>query len=228
MSKILYIDTETTGLDKTKSGLTELACIVEINGVQVDKLLLQINTTTYNKDIAIEDEALTLTGKTKELINSYPTSKDQFEMFIDLLDQYIDKYDKTDKFQLNGYNTNFDIGFIQEWFKDNDHKYYGSYFNYKELDVFALVKYLKYLGLIDTENDKLETICNHFGIELDAHNALDDIVATKKLHELLTQKYIVKNTNCENCIYKDNDVYLEQCGTCSSFYGNMYEAKTEA
>jgi arsenate reductase-like glutaredoxin family protein len=46
------------------------------------------------------------------------------------------------------------------------------------------------MGHIDTENDKLETICKHYGIELNAHNALDDIIATKRLNDLLTKQYI--------------------------------------
>ena len=31
------------------------------------------------------------------------------------------------------------------------------------------------------ENNKLETWCKHFGIELKAHDSLEDIEATKKL-----------------------------------------------
>ena len=42
------------------------------------------------------------------------------------------------------------------------------------------------------ENDKLETMCNYFGIEIEAHNALSDIEATKKLYELICEKFILK------------------------------------
>jgi DNA polymerase III epsilon subunit-like protein len=80
--KIIYIDTETTGLDKVRNGLTELACIVEINGVEVARQLLQINTHTYNRDIVFDDEALTLTGKTRAEIASYRNSDEMFEVFI--------------------------------------------------------------------------------------------------------------------------------------------------
>lgn len=192
MKKILYIDTETTGLDKNKHGMRELAFIVEIDGEEVEKRLFKINPLTYNKKIEIDQEALEISNKTLEEItgDEYTASKECFESFIEMLDNYIDKYDKEDNFTISGYNTRFDIGFLQEWFKDNDHEYYGSYFYHKELDTFALVKFLKYMDFIDTQNDKLETICKSYGIELDAHNALDDIKATKKLNELLTKRFL--------------------------------------
>lgn len=194
MKKIIWIDTETTGLDATKGALTEVACIVEIDGVEVDKLALQINPLSYNKDVEVTQEALDITGKTMEDIASYGDSKAQFNKFIVFLSKYVDHYDKKDKLKVNGYNTKFDVAFIKEWFLDNGNKYYGSYFDYKELDVFALVGYIKHLGFIDTENDKLKTICDHFGIDLDAHKAFDDIVATKKLGELLSERFIGDNS----------------------------------
>lgn len=46
--------------------------------------------------------------------------------------------------------------------------------------------------LNSAENDKLETMCNYFDIGIDAHNALSDIEATKKLYELICEKFILK------------------------------------
>lgn len=46
------------------------------------------------------------------------------------------------------------------------------------------------MGLIDTKNDKLKTICEHFNIPIDAHNALSDIEATKNLYELIADRFI--------------------------------------
>jgi len=195
MKKVLYIDTETTGLSSISNGLTEVACIIVIDDVEVDKFLLQINTSTYKKEVDFDDYALNLTNKSIEDIHSYPDSSRQFEVFLNQVGKYIDKFDKADKFQISGYNVSFDIGFIQSWFHDNDNKFYGSYFSYKDLDVFAMVKHFKHLGLIDTPDDKLLTICEHFNIPLDAHNALDDIIATKKLDEILTDKFIITNAS---------------------------------
>lgn len=194
MKKIIWIDTETTGLDATTAGLTEVACIIEIDGVEKEKILMHIDPSTYNREVTIDEKALATTGKTMDDLSGYGDSGCYFDNFIETLDKYVDKFDKNDNFKINGYNTKFDVAFIKEWFTDNDNKYYGSYFDYKELDVFALVGYIKHLGFIDTKDEKLKTVCEHFGIELDAHKAFDDITATKRLGELLSERFINNNT----------------------------------
>ncbi len=183
MKKVICIDTETTGLDCAKHGIRELAYIIEIDGKAKEYGLFKINPLTFNKKVQINQKALDISHKTLEEITSsdYLDSKGCFETFIEILDNYLNKSDKEDKFTIVGYNTSFDIGFLKEWFKDNDIVFFNSYFSYKHLDVFALVGYFKYLGFIETSNDRLETICKYYNIPLDAHNALDDIQATKKL-----------------------------------------------
>jgi DNA polymerase-3 subunit epsilon len=213
MKKVIYIDTETTGLDKVKHGLRELAYIVEIDGEEVESGLFKINPLTYNKEVEIDPKALEISKKTLEDLtgDEYTDSRYCFSSLIELLDKYIDKFNKEDKFIINGYNTSFDIGFIQEWFTDNNNKFYGAYFNYKDLDVFALVKYLKYLGYINTKNDKLETICNHFDIDIAAHNALDDIKATKKLNDLLTRRYLNEEKQEKDPLHQLNSLIRDYC-----------------
>lgn len=187
--KLIYIDTETTGLDSRLHALTEIACIVVEDGEIIDKQLLYINPSSYTKMATIDPQALEFRNVTIEEVEAYPSSKDQFNEFIAFLDKHIDKYDKQDKFKILGYNIGFDIGFIKEWFIDNDHKYYGSYFDYKDIDVFALVKHLKLINQsFETENDKLETLCKYFGIGIDAHNALSDIEATRELYKRIVSR----------------------------------------
>lgn len=190
--KAFYFDVETTGLDKTKAGLTQLAAIVVIDGVEVDKISLDINPASYNREVEISNEALAVTNKTLEELANYPLSKEQFNAFISFLDKHINKYDKTDKFVPIGYNSQFDMGFMQEWFNDNNHKFFGSYFQYKDVDVFALVKHLAFLGHINSDNHRLGTICDIYGVSLgdSAHDAIADIRATRELYQVLIDKYI--------------------------------------
>lgn len=190
MKKVIYIDVETTGLDPAKNGLIEVACIVEIDNKEVERFVFNINPFKYNKKIEIVDEALKVNGKTIEDLKSYPKSKKQYKKFIKFLDKYIDKMDKNDKFQPAGYNVSFDIKMLRAWFIDNGNIFFGSYFGHKDLDVFALVKHLTYSEVIKTKNEKLKTVCDYFKIEINAHNALDDIIATKKLHHLLINRFI--------------------------------------
>ena len=59
--KILWLDTERTGLNPDKHGIRELGYIIEINGEIVEKDVLYINSWSYiKKDVAIDLKALEL------------------------------------------------------------------------------------------------------------------------------------------------------------------------
>ena len=194
MKKVLWLDVETTGLDCRKHGLREVGFIIEIDGVEVDKGVFRINPFTYTtKDVEIDDYALEISKVSIEDLKSYDRVSYCFKELMKKLVKYVNVNDKNDCFVIAGYNVAFDIGFIREWFKDMGlQDSYKDLFHYKSLDVFSLVFVLRHLGLNSAENDKLETMCNYFGIEIEAHNALSDIEATKKLYELICEKFILK------------------------------------
>ena len=194
MKKVLWLDVETTGLDCRKHGLREVGFIIEIDGIEVDKGVFKINPFTYTtRDVEIDDYALEISKVSIEDLESYDSSSYCFKELMKKLVKYVNVNDKNDCFVIAGYNTAFDIGFIKEWFKEMGLlDSYKDLFHYKSLDVFSIVFALRHIGLNSAENDKLETMCNYFGIEIDAHNALSDIEATKKLYELICEKFILK------------------------------------
>ena len=194
MKKVLWLDVETTGLDCRKHGLREVGFIIEIDGVEVDKGVFKINPFTYTtKDVVIDDYALEISKVSIEDLESYDRVSYCFKELMKKLVKYVNVNDKNDCFVIAGYNTAFDIGFIKEWFKEMGLlDSYKDLFHYKSLDVFSIVFALRHLGINSAENDKLETMCNYFDIEIEAHNALSDIEATKKLYELICEKFILK------------------------------------
>ena len=194
MKKVLWLDVETTGLDCRKHGLREVGFIIEIDGVEVDKGVFKINPFTYTtKDVEIDDYALEISKVSIEDLESYDRVSYCFKELMNKLVKYVNVNDKNDCFVIAGYNTAFDIGFIKEWFKEMGlQDSYKDLFHYKSLDVFSIVFALRHIGLNSAENDKLETMCNYFDIEIEAHNALSDIEATKKLYELICEKFILK------------------------------------
>src|SRR5690606_5049961 len=101
----------------------------------------------------------------------------------DLFDTYIDKYDKNDKFYPAGHNVQFDLDFLQEfWKKYGDQYGTGSYQNWRALDSRVMAHFLIMAGkLPELENMKLATLCNHFDIPINAHDAMSDITATRLL-----------------------------------------------
>lgn len=194
MKKVLWLDVETTGLDCKKHGLREVGFIIEIDGVEVDKGVFKINPFTYTtRDVEIDDYALEISKVSIEDLESYDSSSYCFKELMKKLVKYVNVNDKNDCFVIAGYNAAFDIGFIREWFKEMGLlDSYKDLFHYKSLDVFSIVFALRHIGLNSAENDKLETMCNYFGIGIEAHNALSDIEATKKLYELICEKFILK------------------------------------
>ncbi len=189
--KILWLDTETTGLNPKRHGLREIGYILVVDGQVVKKDVLQIDPRTYKtKIVEIDNQALELSNVTIEDFDNYDDSAFAFDRFSPIL-EFIDKEDKNDYFTLAGFNVKFDNDFLREWFYDNDAGAdFKNYFHYKVIDVFPLVITLKHLGLIDTVDDKLKTVCEYFDIPIDAHNAISDIEATKELYELIADRFI--------------------------------------
>ena len=148
MPKLIYIDTETTGLDAEANALTQVAALVVVDGVEVGRLVLDINPFSYPYAVGISDKALEITGKTKEMVREYPDQRVQLHKLMEFMDGHIDFEDKKDRFQIVGYNTSFDIGFLKQWLKLND-KYMSNFFTYKDVDVFALVKHMRLWGVLD-------------------------------------------------------------------------------
>jgi len=190
MKKVIWIDTETTGLDKKVHGLREVAFLIEIDGYIVEEGFLYINTMTYKNEKYISKYVRENMNVDENLLCSYQNSSQQQQVFIDKLLKYVND-ENPDKFQMAGFNIEFDYDFIKEWFNDiKSNVGFNDLFGYQKLDVLELVRHLKYLNLFNTKNNKLETLCKHFDIDIDAHKALSDIQATKILHQVLVEEFI--------------------------------------
>lgn len=179
MKKTLFFDVETTGLNPTTCSIVQLSGIIDIDGTIVEEFNF---TIAPDKDAEISQEALDVIGKTKEELLSYTSPDTVYLQFVALLEKHVDKYDRSDKFYPAGYNVRFDLDFLQSFFKKRGNKFgTGSYQNWRAIDVMQFVHYMDYLGKISLENHKLGTLCQHFGINIEAHDSLSDIKATREL-----------------------------------------------
>lgn len=179
--KICHLDTETTGLDPERNGVIQIAGFIEINGVE--KHGFNMNVCTFPADV-IEQAALNVNGRTVEQIQSYKPPQVVHKALTDLFDKFVNKFDKTDKMYLCGYNVGFDDNFMRAWFRKCGHEYYNSYFHGYKIDVLAIAMFLRSIGRLSTENLKLATVAKHYNIPIEAHTALGDVKASRELHRL--------------------------------------------
>lgn len=183
--KILFFDVETTGVDARENDIIQISGLFEIDGEVVEEFDLRCQPRNYEN---ISESALETTGLTVDQIKEYPEQSTTFRQLVRLFDKHIDKYDREDKFYPAGYNVRFDLDFLQQFFIKNGESYgCGSYQNWRAIDGLALAYFLNYLGKLDLENYKLETLCNYLEIPIIAHDALSDIKATRKVVKKLIE-----------------------------------------
>ena len=181
MNKIIFIDTETGGVNPEKAALIQLSGIIRIDKKDVEKFDFYIKPFENSE---VTEKALEVQGRTLEELKTdkYVEEKEVYKQFINLLDKYIDKYDRTDKFIVAGYNVRFDVDILKAFFQRHGNNFLFSYLDSSMLDPLYSIRLLQIAEVLPVlENNKLETWCKHFGIELKAHDSLEDIEATKKL-----------------------------------------------
>lgn len=190
--KLLWLDTETTGLNKEKCDIIQLAGIVIIDGEEKERFNFHCQPINYEN---IEQNAMDKTNMTIEKLHTFPMAQETYRKFKELLCKYIDQYDKNDKFFIAGHNVQFDIDFCKNWFEKQGDKYFFSYFFHQPIDLMYLSVILHTAGLINLYNFKLGTIANYLGIGLDEsdeylHDASVDIDITRKCFCRLASKYL--------------------------------------
>lgn len=187
--KILWLDTETTGLNKEKCDIIQIAGIVIVDGKEKERFNFHCQPINWEN---IEPASFEKTGMTLEKLKELPLPQEIYLKFKELLDKYIDRYNKCDKFFLASHNTQFDLDFLKTFFEKMGDKYFGSYFFYKTIDLMALCTILHTMGLINLSSWKLKDIANYLCIEYDnnLHDAETDIDLARRCFCRLVAKYI--------------------------------------
>lgn len=185
-NKFIFIaDLETTGFSPVTNDIIELACIVakKINGEYV-----KINSFC-DRCSPVNEKSWTFGA---EKIHKIPRHvafgyQEPRKMLIKLL-HFLKMFKHHDNepllFVYHGKNK-FDFKFLdQAFFKAGLKSSFEKVFNtdYIESTCEIARKYQSALGL---DNSKLNTLCDHFGIELDHHKALSDTNATFELYKKL-------------------------------------------
>lgn len=189
--KLFFLDLETTGVNPGRNGIHQMSGMVVIDGEEKETFNFNVRP---NPKAVIEKQALDVAGVTEEQVLSYPPMEVVYrEKLIPILDKYIDRFNKKDKFFIVGYNNaHFDNDFFRGFFLQNGDKFFGSYFWANCFDCMVLAT--PYLADVrpSMENFKQGTVAKYLGIEIDEsklHDALYDIRVCKQIYDKVCGKY---------------------------------------
>lgn len=183
--KEIYIDVETTGTRWWENSIHQIGLLIDIDGVQTESHDLKLKPITGK---IIEPKALEISGKTMADLETYPPASVVKAQLSEITDKYIDKYDKTDKFHIIGYNVHFDIAFLRQFYLDMGDDYYGSIFWSDAIDVMVLASNKLKDIRHKMKNFQLKTVAQTVGIQVDEsrlHDAIYDLELTKELYNIL-------------------------------------------
>jgi len=198
--KQVYIDTETTGINPKDNGLIQISGMIEIDSQMVKEFDFRVKPFLGDK---IEDEALKVNGITREDLEKFESPDLVFEKLIALFNQYVNPYDKSDKFFFIAYNARFDWDFLSNFFLKNNHKYFSSYFFFPQIDVMYLAAEKLKSVRASMQNFKLQSVAEALGIQINKdllHDAKYDIELTRLVYQKVTE---IKTPVIEKKVEKD-------------------------
>jgi DNA polymerase-3 subunit epsilon len=193
--KLLFIDVETTGVNPERNGLSQVSGCVQIGDAVVESF--DHFVLPFSND-EIDDGALKVNGidRRQFLPPEHPDHlavpgqvfeppREVYNTLVTMLGRYVDKFDKTDKFQFVGYNAHsFDMPFLRRFWDKNNDRYFGSWFWYPCLDVMLVWAQILQERRAELTNFKLATVARFCGIEVDderLHDSQYDIELTRAL-----------------------------------------------
>lgn len=182
--KYFFYDLETTGLDSEKCAIHQLSGKVIIDGVV--KETFDIHMQPFS-GAEISDEALKVSNVTREQLVSYQPQSEAYKQVMGILSKYVNKFDKTDKMYLVGFNNvRFDNYFLRAFFDRNGNRYFGSYFWSDSMDCMVLASVLLAHERPQMPNFKQSTVAQYLGIRVSEdmlHTANYDIELCQAIFE---------------------------------------------
>ena len=185
--RVIFLDTETTGLDTDNCGVYQIAGLIDIDGKTVEEI--NIFTDIFQDDV-IEEGVYELHGE--ERIKEIATYQRPLRAHAELckaLGKYVDRYDPTDKLIAIAYVADFDNRVLRRFFKKNKDDYFGNYFWHPFICVMNLAAYMYQDKRHLFENFKLGTVAHHLGIDIGGrplHDGMVDVCLTREIYYKLT------------------------------------------
>jgi DNA polymerase-3 subunit epsilon len=205
MKNILFIDTETTGLNPDKHGIISL-CAKVFSGKkkettnfwyhfnsEFDKHAIDLSAMRFN-GVNLSDGGLKyqihyggIAGR------GFPKPNDHMmlneECFIKSFCDFLIEVSHLPNLFLGGNNVAFHLSFINKCMERHNINSHLVWPLPRVLDTQVIASFLQSAGIIDVPNLKVEALCQHFNIENDgSKNALNDVDAAAALYFAMAEK----------------------------------------
>jgi DNA polymerase-3 subunit epsilon len=196
LDKILFIDTETGGIDPLKYSLLSVGLAVWQNFKIIDSVEILINDGILNvTPKALEINKIDLKEHKKRALTPIEAIK-QIDTFLNR------HFDKSEKINLAGHNVNFDVNFFKAFLNKYGYSFEGR-FSHRFVDTSSILFYLYLSGQMQEKAISSDAAFNLFHIKVDKrHSALGDTIATAKLFTILL-RLINKKVKLKDMITDD-------------------------
>jgi DNA polymerase III epsilon subunit-like protein len=177
--KILFIDTETGGIDPASHSLLSLALVVWKELEVRASIEILVNDGVLNiTEKALEINGIDLAEHKKKAVSPV-LALQQFNQFLDI------HFSKDEKIILGGHNINFDVNFLNAFLTRNDYNFQQR-FSHRFVDTSSILFYLYLTGKIKRKLTASQDAFDYFGITVPGrHTALGDAFATAQLFSKL-------------------------------------------
>lgn len=178
--RILFLDTETGGLDETQYDLLSIGMVVWEDNKILDTKEIFISKSEYKTN----SESMKINGLDLSLLQKDGVSE---EMAIKEIEQFCNLHFSHERITLAGQNISFDETFLKKLYRNN-HYNYEKRFSHKKIDTVSILKFLYLQGKISEKMQSFEEALKELGIEVNKetrHTALGDALMTAKLFTTL-------------------------------------------
>src|SRR6267142_1114812 len=176
---ILFIDTETGGIQPGKNSLLSLALVVW----KQSKIIASTEILINDGILDVTEKALEINGidleEHKKKAVSPAVALQQFDNFIKA------NFPTDEKIVLGGHNITFDVNFLNAFLAANNYNY-NQRFSHRFIDTASILFYLYLTGKLKDKINSSQHAFDHFEITVDGrHTALGDAIATARLFSKL-------------------------------------------
>ena len=181
--RILFIDTETGGIDPYKNSLLSIGLVVWCDYKIIDSIEVLINDGVLDvTQKALEINKINLEEHKR---NSVTPKKAIKEILFFLKKNFEEKQ----KITLAGHNVNFDVNFFRVFLTKNNIDFH-KFFSHRFVDTSSILYYLYLAGKIKNKTISSQEAFDLFGIHIsERHTALGDAIATAKLFTRLLSMF---------------------------------------